>query len=80
MLLRTRDYAELESIEVKMNNIFQPRFIHDSVTYALPMYPFGEAAIPIVRLQLRRIFSYRQIHVIKSMGQDPGKCRWHVDC
>jgi ligand-binding SRPBCC domain-containing protein len=54
--------------------------IHDSVTYALPMYPFGEAAIPIVRLQLRRIFTYRQIHVIKSMGIDPAKCSWHVDC
>ena len=34
--------------------------IDDRVEYALPLWPFGEAALPLVRLQLRRIFAHRQ--------------------
>lgn len=34
--------------------------IDDEVTYALPLYPFGELAAPLVALQVRRIFRYRE--------------------
>jgi ligand-binding SRPBCC domain-containing protein len=34
--------------------------IQDEVRYRLPLAPFGEIAYPIVRLQLQRIFRYRQ--------------------
>jgi len=34
--------------------------ITDHVAYALPGWPLGEAALPLVRRQLERIFSYRQ--------------------
>ena len=33
--------------------------VGDEVRYRLPLYPLGEAAYPLVRLQLRRIFAYR---------------------
>jgi ligand-binding SRPBCC domain-containing protein len=33
--------------------------IEDEVTYGLPLYPLGEVASPLVRLQVRRIFAYR---------------------
>jgi ligand-binding SRPBCC domain-containing protein len=34
--------------------------IEDEVLYRLPLFPVGEVAYPLVMLQLRRIFSYRQ--------------------
>jgi ligand-binding SRPBCC domain-containing protein len=34
--------------------------IEDEVQYALPYAPFGELVYPLVRLQLHRIFRYRQ--------------------
>jgi ligand-binding SRPBCC domain-containing protein len=34
--------------------------IEDEVQYALPYWPVGELAYPLVRLQLARIFRYRQ--------------------
>ena len=34
--------------------------IEDEVQYRLPLYPFGEIALPLVRMQLRRIFAYRE--------------------
>lgn len=34
--------------------------MEDEVQYRLPLYPLGELAHPLVRLQLRRIFSYRE--------------------
>ena len=34
--------------------------IHDAVRYALPLWPLGEIALPVVRAQVRRIFSYRE--------------------
>ena len=33
--------------------------VTDEVSYRLPLFPVGEAAYPLVRLQLRRIFRYR---------------------
>lgn len=37
--------------------------VDDDVQYTLPLGPLGIPAHPIVRLQLRRIFSYRQARV-----------------
>jgi ligand-binding SRPBCC domain-containing protein len=34
--------------------------IEDEVQYALPYWPVDELAYPLVRLQLQRIFRYRQ--------------------
>jgi ligand-binding SRPBCC domain-containing protein len=34
--------------------------IADRVLYRLPLWPLGQLALPVVKLQLRRIFSYRQ--------------------
>lgn len=34
--------------------------IDDEVRYRLPLPPLGELAYPVVRLQLRRIFAYRE--------------------
>jgi ligand-binding SRPBCC domain-containing protein len=34
--------------------------IEDEVQYRLPFWPLGEIAYPLVRMQLRRIFRYRQ--------------------
>ena len=39
--------------------------IEDEVQYALPYAPLGELVYPLVRLQLRRIFQYRQ-HAIRA--------------
>ena len=34
--------------------------ITDRVLYRLPLWPLGQLALPVVKLQLRRIFSYRE--------------------
>jgi len=39
--------------------------IEDEVQYALPYAPLGELVYPLVRLQLQRIFRYRQ-HAIQA--------------
>ena len=41
--------------------------IEDTVRYGLPFWPLGEIAHPIVRLQLQRIFRFRQIAVRKHL-------------
>ena len=33
--------------------------IKDIVKYSLPFAPFGEIVLPLVKLQLKRIFDYR---------------------
>ena len=37
--------------------------VEDEVRYGLPLWPFGEIAHALVRLQLRRIFRFRQAAV-----------------
>lgn len=43
--------------------------IHDHVRYRLPLYPLGEPAHPIVRMQLRRIFAFRQKAVVDALTE-----------
>ena len=40
--------------------------INDRVLYRLPVWPLGEIALPIVKLQLKRNFGYRQ-QAIRSL-------------
>lgn len=42
--------------------------ITDHVLYQLPLFPFGEAAAPLVGLQLRRIFGYRERRLRELLG------------
>ena len=43
--------------------------IEDVVLYGLPFWPLGEIAHPVVRLQLERIFRFRQSAVRKRLLQ-----------
>jgi ligand-binding SRPBCC domain-containing protein len=43
--------------------------IEDVVLYGLPFWPLGEIAHPVVRLQLERIFRFRQLAVRKRLLQ-----------
>ncbi len=49
--------------------------IRDRVRYRLPLYPLGEAAYPLVRRQLARIFRYRELAVRKALLGEGGKVR-----
>jgi ligand-binding SRPBCC domain-containing protein len=40
----------------------------DTVRYALPLWPLGEMAAPIVRRELRRIFDYRREQVAARLS------------
>jgi ligand-binding SRPBCC domain-containing protein len=42
--------------------------ITDQVRYRLPFFPLGEIARPLVRLQLRRIFGYRERRIREEFG------------
>ncbi|MBL0176323.1 MAG: SRPBCC family protein [Ignavibacteria bacterium] len=53
--------------------------IRDSVEYALPLHPFGEVALPLVRAQLRSIFTFRQRRVVELLGLLSAQCAWEVD-
>lgn len=47
--------------------------VTDTVRYRLPLFPFGEVALPVVKLQLRRIFGYRTAQITKLLpGADSG--------
>ena len=48
-------WVHTHSFEATNNGIL----MRDEVNYRLPFFPFGEVMLPVVRLQLRRIFSYR---------------------
>lgn len=41
--------------------------IEDIVHYGLPFWPFGEAVHPLVRLQLKRIFHFRQLAIRRCL-------------
>ncbi|MGI8844994.1 MAG: SRPBCC family protein [Thermoleophilaceae bacterium] len=38
-------------------------FMRDTVRYAMPMWPLGELAMPLVRRDLKQIFDYRRDNV-----------------
>lgn len=42
--------------------------VSDEVVYRLPLWPAGEIALPLVRLQLRRIFAYRRRRLEELLG------------
>jgi len=42
--------------------------IEDEVRWALPLWPFGEIARPLVRRQLARIFAFREARVRELLG------------
>jgi ligand-binding SRPBCC domain-containing protein len=42
--------------------------VTDTVRYGLPLYPIGEIALPLIRLQLRRIFAYRSRRLEELLG------------
>lgn len=46
--------------------------IEDEVQYALPCWPVGELAYPLVRLQLARIFRYRQQAIRRELVDGQG--------
>lgn len=41
--------------------------IRDHVRYRLPLSPLGDIALPIIKLQLRRIFAHRQASVRQAL-------------
>ena len=47
--------------------------IEDEVQYALPYWPLGELAYPLVRLQLARIFRYRQQAIRRYLVEGPAQ-------
>lgn len=47
--------------------------IADRVLYRLPLWPLGQLALPVVKLQLRRIFSYRQQAISRILLGDSEK-------
>ncbi len=52
--------------------------IYDSVHYALPFWPFSAPVHPLVRAQLKRIFEYRQLSVIRLFNVAAELCPWSV--
>jgi ligand-binding SRPBCC domain-containing protein len=42
--------------------------VEDEVTYELPLFPLGEIAAPLVRLQVRRIFAFRTEAIRRAFG------------
>jgi len=48
-------WIHTHSFEATDNGIL----MRDEINYRLPFFPFGEIMLPVVRLQLKRIFSYR---------------------
>jgi ligand-binding SRPBCC domain-containing protein len=47
--------------------------IADRVLYRLPLWPLGQLALPVVKLQLRRIFSYGQQAISRILLGDSEK-------
>lgn len=50
-------------------------WIRDRVEYALPLAPLSIVALPIVKKQLRRIFTFRQEACVRGLGLEPSAAR-----
>ena len=53
--------------------------MRDAVDYALPLFPLGELALPVVRLQVKGIFTFRQKQVMRLFGVREEDCVWSVE-
>lgn len=42
--------------------------MHDRVTYELPLSPLGDLAFPLVRLQIGRIFAFRERALVAALN------------
>ena len=49
----------------------------DVVDYALPLYPLGEVASPLVAAQVRRIFAYRASVIERLLARGPAQPQVH---
>jgi ligand-binding SRPBCC domain-containing protein len=47
--------------------------VEDEMQYALPYWPVGELVYPLVRLQLSRIFRYRQQAIRRYLLTESGQ-------
>lgn len=47
--------------------------IEDEVRFRLPLWPLGELAWPLIRVQLRRIFRHRQERIRELLRTDPAR-------
>ncbi|MGI8748977.1 MAG: SRPBCC family protein [Thermoleophilaceae bacterium] len=45
--------------------------MRDTVRYAMPLWPFGELAMPLVRRDLKQIFDFRRDSVEQLIASDP---------
>jgi len=45
--------------------------MEDNVCYRLPLWPMGELALPLIRMQLKRIFRFREKAVRKALRITP---------
>lgn len=52
--------------------------ILDEVDYTLPLHPVSLPALPFVRSEIRRIFTYRQQAVPALLGVPSETCTWEV--
>jgi ligand-binding SRPBCC domain-containing protein len=51
----------------KFDDLASATQVTDTVRYRLPLFPFGEVALPVVRLQLQRIFRYRTAQIARLL-------------
>jgi ligand-binding SRPBCC domain-containing protein len=57
----------------RFRDVGRGTLVTDEVRYRLPLFPAGEIAYPLVRLQLRRIFNFRarRLHELLGSGAGP---------
>lgn len=60
-----RDWIHRHTFSALPDN--QTRML-DEVRYRLPLYPFGQIAFPLVRLQVRTIFRYRNEVILRHFS------------
>lgn len=61
-------YAEWHHTHTFRDDGAAATIMEDAVRYRLPLGPLGDLAHPLVKLQLRRIFSYRQATIWRLLA------------